>query len=258
VKLTPVERMMLMNQSRILAKLDPPNADDHEQDAEIFQSGYEGLYSRVFQHIYEPLSAEISEEVFEIFNMYRALDHAYKSGVEKPKTGRPEFAGFDGNNDQQIGIATFILHPLICAFNSDLFYEGRLKSRPGLERQEIRIKSGLNGSGLRYLPVQHDGNQSSSPEEADAIRDLIADILGSGTTWVDRKGSESPISLDDILIIAPYNAQVFELRSGFLALASAPWTNFRARRRQSSSIPWRPPVMRMRHAGWNSCTAPTD
>ena len=34
----------------------------------------------------------------------------------------------------------------------------------------------------------------------------------NGTTWVDRKGSESPISLDDVLIIAPYNAQVFELQ----------------------------------------------
>ncbi|WFU34288.1 TM0106 family RecB-like putative nuclease [Bradyrhizobium brasilense] len=107
---------------------------------------------------------------------------------------------------------TWRLHPLICAFNSELFYEGRLKSRPGLERQEIRINSGLNGSGLRYLPVQHDGNQSSSPEEADAIRDLIEEILGSGSTWIDRKGNEYPISLDDVLIIAPYNAQVFELQ----------------------------------------------
>lgn len=34
----------------------------------------------------------------------------------------------------------------------------------------------------------------------------------SGTTWVDRKGVESPISLKDVLIIAPYNAQVFELQ----------------------------------------------
>jgi hypothetical protein len=93
-----------------------------------------------------------------------------------------------------------------------LFYEVRLKSRPGLERQEIKINSGLNGSGLRYLPVQHDGNQSSSPEEADAIRGLIADIAGSGATWVDRNGNESPITLDDVLIIAPYNAQVFELQ----------------------------------------------
>lgn len=32
---------------------------------------------------------------------------------------------------------TWRLHPLICAFNSELFYEGRLHSRPGLENQEI-------------------------------------------------------------------------------------------------------------------------
>lgn len=107
---------------------------------------------------------------------------------------------------------TWRLHPLICAFNSELFYEGRLKSRPELERQEIKSDAGLKGSGLRYLPVQHDGNQSSSPEEAEAIRDLVSDILKSRTTWVDRNGKESPITLEDVLIIAPYNAQVFELQ----------------------------------------------
>jgi predicted RecB family nuclease len=107
---------------------------------------------------------------------------------------------------------TWRLHPLICAFNSELFYEGRLKSRAGLERQELKINSGLNGSGLRYLPLRHEGNQSSSPEEADAIRDLVADITRSGATWVDRRGTESPITLADVLIIAPYNAQVFELQ----------------------------------------------
>lgn len=107
---------------------------------------------------------------------------------------------------------TWRLHPLICAFNSELFYDGRLKSRPGLERQEIKSIGRLKGAGLRYLPIEHTGNQSSSSEEADAIRDLVFEILGSGTTWVDRLGAESPIALDDFLIIAPYNAQVFELQ----------------------------------------------
>jgi uncharacterized protein len=107
---------------------------------------------------------------------------------------------------------TWRLHPLICAFNSELFYEGRLKSRPGLERQEIKSSTRLKGAGLRYLPIEHAGNQSSSPEEAGAVRDLVSEILGSGTTWVDRLGAESPIALDDFLIIAPYNAQVFELQ----------------------------------------------
>jgi superfamily I DNA and/or RNA helicase len=67
-------------------------------------------------------------------------------------------------------------------------------------------------SGLRFLPVVHQGNQNSSPEEAEAIGKLVAEILGSGTTWVDRHGVEQPVSLEDILIIAPYNAQVFDLK----------------------------------------------
>jgi uncharacterized protein len=107
---------------------------------------------------------------------------------------------------------TWRLHPAICAFTSELFYEGRLRSRPGLQYQTIQSSNRIKGSGLRFLPVLHEGNQSSCPEEADKIRELVADILGSNTTWVDRGGTEAPIGLDDILIIAPYNAQVFELQ----------------------------------------------
>jgi predicted RecB family nuclease len=107
---------------------------------------------------------------------------------------------------------TWRLHPLICAFNSELFYDGRLQSRPGLERQEIRSRGKLKGAGLRYLAIEHTGNQSSSPEEADSIRDLVTDILQAGAIWIDRHGVESSVALDDILIIAPYNAQVFELQ----------------------------------------------
>jgi uncharacterized protein len=81
-----------------------------------------------------------------------------------------------------------------------------------LELQEIRSTGRLSGAGLRFVVVEHEGNQSSSPEEADTIRDLVGGILTSGTTWIDREGVEAQISLEDILIIAPYNAQVFELQ----------------------------------------------
>jgi superfamily I DNA and/or RNA helicase len=57
-----------------------------------------------------------------------------------------------------------------------------------------------------------EGSQSSSPEEADAIRHLVAEILNAKTTWIDREDNEAAIGLRDILIIAPYNAQVFELQ----------------------------------------------
>src|ERR1700755_91367 len=94
---------------------------------------------------------------------------------------------------------TWRLHPTVCAFNSELFYEGRLFSRPGLENQKVKSKGRLNGAGLRYLAVEHSGNQNSSREEADAVRDLVTEILGAGAIWVDRNGVEAAIGLEDIL-----------------------------------------------------------
>ena len=37
-------------------------------------------------------------------------------------------------------------------------------------------------------------------------------MLNSNPRWTDRHGVERPITYDDILIITPYNAQVFEIQ----------------------------------------------
>jgi hypothetical protein len=34
------------------------------------------------------------------------------------------------------------------------------------------------------------------------VRDSFFEIIGRGTTWVDRKGKETKVTLEDILIIA--------------------------------------------------------
>jgi predicted RecB family nuclease len=107
---------------------------------------------------------------------------------------------------------TWRLHPSICAFTSEVFYESRLTPIPGLELQEIRSSGRIRGSGLRYVPVLHQGNQNSAPEEVEAIEKLLAEILRSETTWIDRRGVECAVTLEDILVIAPYNAQVFDLK----------------------------------------------
>ena len=145
--------------------------------------------------------------------------------LDQPMQGsHPEGCGLSAldyilNGQQTIGPdqglflgETWRLHPDICAFTSELFYEGRLTTVPGLERQVIRSRGPIKGSGLRYLPVNHNGNQNSSPEEAEAIERMVADVLASSTTWVDRHGIERAVTLADILIIAPYNAQVFDLK----------------------------------------------
>jgi uncharacterized protein len=107
---------------------------------------------------------------------------------------------------------TWRLHPDVCAFTSELFYESRLRPIPGLERQEIRSHGRVHGTGLRYVRVNHQGNQNSSPEEAEVVRELVDGILRGHTCWIDRHGTEHVLTLNDILIIAPYNAQVFELQ----------------------------------------------
>ena len=107
---------------------------------------------------------------------------------------------------------TWRLHPDICRFTSEMFYDGRLGPRPGLEHQRIKSSTALNGSGLLYVPVFHESNQSSSPEEAEAIRKMVNDLISSKSSWIDRAGAERALKLDDILIIAPYNSQVFELQ----------------------------------------------
>jgi uncharacterized protein len=107
---------------------------------------------------------------------------------------------------------TWRLHPDICAFTSELFYAGKLSSKPGLEQQVVKSTGPVKGTGLRYFPVEHSGNQNSSPEEAEAIAGLVKGILGGGTEWVDRDGINRPLGPDDILIITPYNAQVFEIQ----------------------------------------------
>ena len=107
---------------------------------------------------------------------------------------------------------TWRLHPRICTFTSEMFYDSKLVAKEGCEQQEIRSSGRVSGSGLRYLAVPHTGNQSSSIEEAAAVAALVRSILAAQPTWIDRDGKEADLTLDDILIMAPYNAQVFEIQ----------------------------------------------
>ena len=107
---------------------------------------------------------------------------------------------------------THRLHPDICAFTSELFYESRLKPRPENERQRVNGTGLIGGAGLRFVSVVYAGNKSESPEEVDRISELIAEILSKRSSWIDKEGGTSDLSLADILIVAPYNAQVSALR----------------------------------------------
>ena len=63
--------------------------------------------------------------------------------------------------------------------------------------------------GVQVLPVRHQGNSIESPEEADAIVAEIQRLLGG--SWTDEHGTR-PLTASDVLVLAPYNAQVALLR----------------------------------------------
>ena len=68
----------------------------------------------------------------------------------------------------------------------------------------------MSGHGLRWLPIEHQGCSSRSVEEAIAVIKIYESLLGK--TFTDKHGVTRPIEPKDIFVIAPYNAQVRELR----------------------------------------------
>jgi len=108
---------------------------------------------------------------------------------------------------------TYRLHPAICSLTSEAFYEGKLHSAPGCEKRSILLPgngSVPRGSGVVFVPVEHEGNTQGSDEEAGAVRDIVLELLGCEHTGRDGAIAER-LGLDDILIVAPYNMQVRKL-----------------------------------------------
>jgi predicted RecB family nuclease len=96
------------------------------------------------------------------------------------------------------------MHPDVCQFVSQAFYEGRLGSIP-----ECAARTTSDGVGVRWLGISHEGNRVDSEEEAEAIAAeidrLISHVLRDGLV-------ERPLSHHDVIVVAPYNAQVRLLR----------------------------------------------
>ncbi|MCC6179184.1 MAG: TM0106 family RecB-like putative nuclease, partial [Chloroflexi bacterium] len=106
---------------------------------------------------------------------------------------------------------TWRLHPSISAYTSEVFYEGHLHSHPGRETLELAGEAPLSGTGIRFIPVAHQGHSSDSPEEAAAIATQVRQLLGVNPTWTDAKSVTRSLTDHDVLLITPYNAQVATL-----------------------------------------------
>jgi len=106
---------------------------------------------------------------------------------------------------------TWRMHPRICDFTSELFYEGRLGTRDFTRNRVLEGHPWLREAGLSYVPVLHQGNRNSSPEEVEAVARIVESLLAPGVRWVRSIGNSRALELKDILVVAPYNAQVSDL-----------------------------------------------
>lgn len=93
------------------------------------------------------------------------------------------------------------MHPDVCEFISEQIYDGRLQSFSDCRRQ-----STVAGTGLRWLRVDHEGNRTSSMQEADAVAAELSRLIG--TPWTNHKGETQPLQPADFMVVAPYNLQV--------------------------------------------------
>nr|MBA3318080.1 nuclease [Gemmatimonadales bacterium] len=110
--------------------------------------------------------------------------------------------------------ATRRMHPDVCRFVSDAVYEGRLGTIPETARHRVLLGADTSlvpaESGIAWVPVEHDGCAQSSDEECEKIVAIVEELLRRRV--VDRHGVERPMTVADILVVAPFNLQVRCLR----------------------------------------------
>jgi len=106
---------------------------------------------------------------------------------------------------------TYRLHPDVNGFVSEIFYERRLAPDPSTARQALAGKPPFGDTGIRWLPVIHTGDDSSSIAEAEIVTDAIEELIGR--EWTDRHGHVRPLTIEDVVVVAPYNAQVAAIQA---------------------------------------------
>jgi uncharacterized protein len=134
-------------------------------------------------------------------------DGAEKSALEHLLDGRKTIS-------EDMGFLlpkTWRLHPKICAFTSELFYEDRLHSEVLAQSRILEGHAWLTGPGLWFVPVEHQANRNSSPEEVEVVARIVDGLLRPGVKWFYSAGNSRQMKEENILIVAPYNAQVADL-----------------------------------------------
>jgi predicted RecB family nuclease len=105
---------------------------------------------------------------------------------------------------------TWRMHEDVCRFISDAVYDSRLLPEPHNQNQRLLTNDlaheHMKPTGVCFVPTDHDGCSQRSEEEASLIKNILIDILQ--LSYIDREGQRRRMTLENIMVVAPYNMQV--------------------------------------------------
>lgn len=107
-------------------------------------------------------------------------------------------------------LKTWRMHPDLCKFISDAVYDSRLQPEESTRKQCLVLGDdsypSLRTTGIVYAPVEHDACSQRSVEEAQVVKGIYDSLLKQ--KYKDKRGKNRPVTVDNILVVAPYNMQV--------------------------------------------------
>jgi uncharacterized protein len=106
------------------------------------------------------------------------------------------------------------LHPKICEFTSEMFYDSKLHPISFTANRGLSGHRVFDRPGLYFVPLDHQGNRNYAPQEVEVIAKIVETLLRPEVKWFYGAGRSAPLKREsDILVIAPYNAQVSDLKT---------------------------------------------
>jgi uncharacterized protein YfbU (UPF0304 family) len=106
------DRLVLINQYKILAALDKDDRSHYDELIQILENGYTIFYSMLDQWMSDDMPPEACRFVLDTLDLYRALDDVKRSTKDKRIENHSYsiFRGFDGNNETEyMGFCRFLI-----------------------------------------------------------------------------------------------------------------------------------------------------
>ena len=99
----------------------------------------------------------------------------------------------------------------LCHFISSAFYKGRLKTHKSTNERKLTLKeNSFPNEGIVLISTNHEGCSQKSSKEGQIIKEQYSKLLQG---QFSQGQNTRPLNEEDILVVAPYNAQVNYLKS---------------------------------------------